>query len=145
ASGAGLLQTPLATVLPILAGTPALVWALNAVEAYRFNGREQLAGHLLRASVPFLVLGGLLALWLLVAPVSGDGAGAGAAWLALSFAVIFFAHAGWWAMVARWRRQGRLTPNIVVVGATKHAERLIRGLIATRDANVLGVFDDRLD
>jgi Undecaprenyl-phosphate glucose phosphotransferase len=36
-----------------------------------------------------------------------------------------------------------LTPNIVVVGATGSAERLIKSMLASREANVLGVFDDR--
>jgi Undecaprenyl-phosphate glucose phosphotransferase len=47
-------------------------------------------------------------------------------------------------MVAGWRAKGALTPNIVLVGATRHAERLIRDALQRRDINVLGVFDDRL-
>ena len=43
-----------------------------------------------------------------------------------------------------WRRRGALTPNIAVVGATRHAERLIQEALQRRDLNVLGVFDDRL-
>ena len=46
--------------------------------------------------------------------------------------------------MARWRRQGALAPNIVIVGATKHAEAVIRSALERRDLNVLGVFDDRL-
>ena len=37
-----------------------------------------------------------------------------------------------------------LTPNIVLVGATRHAEALIREALKRRDLNVLGIFDDRL-
>ena len=44
----------------------------------------------------------------------------------------------------RWREEGRLTRNLIVVGATGNAERLIKALIETREANVQGVFADRL-
>ncbi|MGQ3045099.1 MAG: nucleoside-diphosphate sugar epimerase/dehydratase, partial [Brevundimonas aurantiaca] len=37
-----------------------------------------------------------------------------------------------------------LTPNIVLVGATRHAETLIKEALKRRDLNVLGNFDDRL-
>jgi lipopolysaccharide/colanic/teichoic acid biosynthesis glycosyltransferase len=55
------------------------------------------------------------------------------------------APATWWTIIARGRQQGRLTPNIVVVGATANAERLIEAALRTGEVNVLGVFDDRLD
>jgi Undecaprenyl-phosphate glucose phosphotransferase len=55
------------------------------------------------------------------------------------------AHGGAWALVRRWRVQGRLTPNVVIVGATENAYRLISSALNTRDLAVLGVFDDRLD
>ncbi len=53
------------------------------------------------------------------------------------------AAATWWALVARWRSLGLLTPNVVVVGATNHAEHLIATALERRDMNILGVFDDR--
>jgi FlaA1/EpsC-like NDP-sugar epimerase len=43
------------------------------------------------------------------------------------------------------RRDGLLTPNVVIVGATTNAERFIRSALATGDVNVLGIFDDRAD
>jgi len=52
-------------------------------------------------------------------------------------------HILWWALVRRWRATGRLTPNIIVVGATGAASRLINSLLQSRDAHVLGLFDDR--
>jgi exopolysaccharide biosynthesis polyprenyl glycosylphosphotransferase len=47
--------------------------------------------------------------------------------------------------VARWRRAGLLTPNLVVVGATNHAEDLIATALQRRDMAILGVFDDRAE
>jgi hypothetical protein len=53
-------------------------------------------------------------------------------------------HAVWWGIVNQWRAEGRLTPSVAIVGATKHAERLIADALRRRDINVLGIFDDRL-
>jgi putative colanic acid biosynthesis UDP-glucose lipid carrier transferase len=48
-------------------------------------------------------------------------------------------------LLDRWARQGRLTYNVVVVGAGPYGERLVRHLERQRDAGVrvLGLFDDR--
>jgi exopolysaccharide biosynthesis polyprenyl glycosylphosphotransferase len=47
-------------------------------------------------------------------------------------------------IVARLRARGRLTPNIVIVGATPAAERLVRWALDNKGAmNVIGVFEDR--
>jgi len=54
-------------------------------------------------------------------------------------------HALWWSLVARWRSQGLLVPNVVVVGANKHTEQFIATAIARRDISILGVFDDRAE
>lgn len=53
-------------------------------------------------------------------------------------------HAGWWKLIDHARRQGLLTPNVVIVGATANAQRLIEAAMRTGEVNVLGVFDDRL-
>ena len=79
--------------------------------------------------------------------VSGGGGHTGLGltiWLALAFMTVHMMHVWWWATVRAWRKNGKLTPNVVVVGATRHAERLIKAAMARRDVNVIGVFDDRL-
>jgi len=53
-------------------------------------------------------------------------------------------HLIWWGAVRRWRADGKLTPNIVIVGATDAAKKLIETALKTREVAVLGVFDDRL-
>ncbi len=138
----GLLSIPVTAALPFAIGSAMLIWSLGGVGAYRFNAGEGLSIHLLRTFSGFLPATALL----LVA----DGLGLPrhelvqvGAWLGLSFAAIYMLHAGWWLLVRSWRGQGRLTPNIVVVGATRNAERLIQALIDNREANVIGVFDDR--
>ena len=51
----------------------------------------------------------------------------------------------WAAMTANWRAKGQLTPNLMILGATPGAKKLIDRLTQTREAAVLGIFDDRLD
>ena len=138
----GLLSTPITAALPYVIGSGLLIWSLGGVGAYRFSASEGLSVHLLRAFAGFLPAACLL----LVADAVGlprHELVQLAAWLALSFAAVYVLHAGWWLLVSAWRSQGRLTPNIIVVGATRNAERLIQALIDNREANVIGVFDDR--
>ncbi|MEI2559205.1 sugar transferase, partial [Acinetobacter pittii] len=57
-------------------------------------------------------------------------------------AALLVAHLGALTYLRRARKQGRLTPNIVVVGATPNASRLIEQALADGSVNVLGIFDD---
>ena len=54
-------------------------------------------------------------------------------------------HVGALFCIRRWRAEGRLTPNILVVGATENALRLVDAALRTREVAVLGIFDDRSD
>ena len=140
---AGLLKAPVGAVLPYLLGAALLIWALKASGAYRFEKREGLSGHLMRTALAFLAPAAAVAAVLAHRPFSA-GAAPLYLWLCVSFPAVYLAHLMWWRLVTRWRLEGRLTRNIVVVGATKNAERLIETLLKSREANVLGVFDDRL-
>ncbi len=48
------------------------------------------------------------------------------------------------AMSRAMAKAGRLSENIVIVGATENARRLILRNAESRDLNIIGVFDDRL-
>ena len=67
-----------------------------------------------------------------------------APWALTTTAALTLLHGLWLVVIARWRRLGVLSPNIVIVGATRNARRLIEQALERRDMNVLGVFDDRL-
>ena len=138
----GARLTPAAFAPLVLAAVTLLV-GLHALEAYAFRRRETFLRHGLRilaalgaaalvASAATLAFG-----WTAAQP---NILLAGFAGLALTAAAL---HATWWRAVDHGRREGRLTPNVVVVGATANAERFIRGALAAGDINVLGVFDDR--
>lgn len=140
-----------------LAGTPSLSLGLGlamatgaclllgAGGAYRFSRREPSLRHL--ANVGGATLGGILGAGLLAGSLAPGHAlpGALTSFSPPALGGILLLHCLWLALVARWRTAGRLTPNLVVVGATTAAERLIVGALQARDVNVLGIFDDRRD
>ena len=139
----GLLRAQVGAVLPYLLNAALLLWALKAFGAYLFEPRDGLAGHLLRTTLAFLAPATATLVVLGREPFSAGSAQLGL-WLGVSFSAVYLAHLCWWRLVKSWRADGRLTRNIVIVGATRNAERLIEALLKSREANVLGVFDDRL-
>jgi Undecaprenyl-phosphate glucose phosphotransferase len=144
ASPGGLLDARLASVLPFFCGAVALLAMMRSLGLYRFDQKQTLLKHS-GAVLAIAATAGALALglaWLL-------GAGQAelirmALWLAASTLALIALHGLWLTTLSRWRASGALTPNVVVVGATRHAERLIKDALKRRDINVLGVFDDRL-
>lgn len=68
-----------------------------------------------------------------------------AMWFAAGSAALIATHSAWGLVLDGLRKRGRLTPNLIIVGGTPAAQRLIRRAIRTRDVNILGVFDDRRD
>jgi Undecaprenyl-phosphate glucose phosphotransferase len=138
------LSTAVRDLLPLTASTAVGIWALRAFGLYGFGRSERLAVHLGKLAGAFGLAGlcGFAVAWMSGGP--GHAALGLAVWLALAFMTVHMLHVWFWATVRAWRRNGKLTPNVVVVGATRHAERLIQAAMARRDVNVIGVFDDRL-
>ncbi|MNQ54521.1 UDP-glucose:undecaprenyl-phosphate glucose-1-phosphate transferase [compost metagenome] len=140
----GLKATRVVEAAPLAIGALTVLALLRSLDLYRFERGQRLALHLARVAA-VVAVGGLavgaigLVLHGLDAPWSVYGQ-----WTLAVLAVLTATHTVWSLLVARWRRGGTLTPNLVVVGATRHAERLIQEALQRRDLNVLGVFDDRL-
>ena len=128
---------------PLILGALALLPALYLLEAYAFHRRETLGRQALRVLGAFGVVGVVVVLATLIFGHTRVEPTILAGWAAALVATTAALHAIWWRAVDHGRRQGSLTPNVVVVGATVNAERFIRGALATGDVNVLGVFDDR--
>ena len=139
-----LAQAALSQVLPFALGAAVVLGLMRSLGLYRFARGQKPIRHL--ASVAAIVVAGaVVALaggWIL----QGAGAqwSAWLVWAGLVMITLNALHMGWSDMVGRWRASGALTPNIVLVGATRHAEALIREALKRRDLNVLGIFDDRL-
>ncbi len=139
------LETPLAEVLPVVAGVWSTWLMSSALGLYRFGRRERLFAHFGRLVTAALVGVGVAVLFHSVVPAKQTEVTDMLQLGAFCGAGLGILHAAWWALVARWRSLGLLTPNVVVVGATSHAEDLISTAIDRRDMNILGVFDDRSD
>ncbi|WP_269513339.1 exopolysaccharide biosynthesis polyprenyl glycosylphosphotransferase [Brevundimonas subvibrioides] len=141
---AGLMTMPLSRALPLAAGALVILGLLRSLGLYRFARGQEVMVHL--AAVSGVAVGGGLCAIALEAMVTGSTPALTGyiVWTALVTVALYGLHLGWSQAVMDWRATGALTPNIVLVGATRHAERLIRDALQRRDINVLGVFDDRL-
>lgn len=143
------LAIPVADAAPSAIGAWTAWRMLRALGLYRFGRTESLGSHLGRVLVAIAVAVGAATLARLVVPTGTEpsimASDAVLVWAAWAGGVLLALHLTWWGLVARWRAQGWLTPNIVVVGATAHADDLITTAIDRRDMNILGIFDDRLE
>ena len=113
---------------------------LPTVGAYTYAAEERIWQALARAALATAMATVAVLLLAVLVPASRPAA---LAWSATTLAALAATHAGALACVRRWRRAGRLTPNILVVGATENAQRLIETALRTREVAVLGLFDDR--
>ncbi|MFN3229898.1 MAG: undecaprenyl-phosphate glucose phosphotransferase [Asticcacaulis sp.] len=140
----GILKAPLEAALPLIAATLLLVRLMAGVRLYDFGRRDRYGPHMLRVLLVFAASLGMALGLAMILPERREDLGVVMVWAACAAPALFVLHTLWWLRVERWRREGVLTPNVVVVGATKHAARLIEAALERRDINILGIFDDRL-
>lgn len=141
-TAAALVAGPIEEAAHLVIGIVAALATLTLFKTYALGAREGLALHLSRvASAMACGAGGGAMVFALPALEMDEPLYA--LWAGAAALLVLAGHAVWWAAVRRWRRQGRLTPNVVVVGATPAAERLIGAMLQKREVNILGVFDDR--
>ncbi|KQS55864.1 UDP-phosphate glucose phosphotransferase [Brevundimonas sp. Leaf363] len=141
AAPVALVHAPLSSVLPFVLAAVCTLSLVRSAGLYRFARTARPARHF--AALLTCVLAG--AAVLIVSGLAfGDPVGAYSLWIIGALASLIGLHAVWFTLVAHWRASGALTPNVVLVGATRHAERLVREALNRRDLNILGVFDDRL-
>ena len=131
-----------AEAAPLAAGALSALTLLRGFQLYRFARDTFWPLHLAGVAACGLVAGGAALLTGLA--LGAEAPGRVGLWTAANGACLLGLHGAWLGLIARWRRQGALSPNIVVVGATRHAQTLIEQALDRRDMNVLGVFDDRL-
>jgi Undecaprenyl-phosphate glucose phosphotransferase len=143
---ASLVATRL-TILPeaMWLGAPLVaIVLLVATGAYAMSARERTRRRFGRLFIAAAAAGGgagtLCGLLDPAFPALGC-----AAWAAAAAATLSATHIAWGLIIANLRQRGLLTPNLIIVGGTATAQRLIRRAMRTRDVNILGVFDDRRD
>ena len=129
--------------LPQLSVALTLLIALRAARAYGFRARERAWAHLARVAAALAGAAVAVTAGCQLAAAPPPLAQALSWQMAISAVLLLAAHGAWIALVRRWRRRGLLTPNLVIVGATDSARRLIENALRGGEAAVLGVFDDR--
>ena len=139
-----LLRAPVGSLVPVVAASLACLWVLRLAGSAPAATQQRLAPHIacavLAVSAAVLVGKGMGMALPHTSPVARSSL---EHWTLAVTAALLATRTLGWSLMARWRRQGRLTPNVIVVGATKGAEGLIRKALLTRDLAILGIFDDR--
>ncbi len=124
-------------VLLIIGGLQ--IFALQTAGAYRLERRAPLR----RVGVVILALATATAAGLVFADLAEHPVAYPA--VLAQAGVLLGLNLLWAGLTAHWRHKGQLTPNLMILGATPGAKQLIERLTASREAAVLGVFDDRHD
>jgi len=131
---------------PLLLAASVLVAAtLVGLEAYQLTARERTYTHLYKV---IGAVGGSGFMMLAFASVTAPAAKTAniltvVDWCLTAAPLLGAAHLAWFSYIRRLRRQSLLTPNLMIVGATPAAQRLVALALSNRDVNVLGIFDDR--
>ncbi len=143
ASDMPLAQTAFGVAAPFLVMPFFLIWGLAAFGAYRFDQSEKVYVQLAK---PLGALIGLQAFVLITARLAGMPEMAFVALAqvgGLTVGVLFFLHALYAGLMRHWGNSGAMARNVVIVGATKNAQRLVHQSETCKDLNVVAVFDDR--
>jgi polysaccharide biosynthesis protein PslA len=138
----GLGEARIGDVLPVILGMVVTLALMRSIDIYRFNGGTSGILHL--GAVGALVLSGAAVAVATGLILGGTDHILWLVWPALMIVSLYGLHLCWLELIRRMRTTGALTPNVVLVGATKHAEGIIREAMQRRDLNIIGVFDDRM-
>lgn len=142
-SGSTVLGATVFQIIPFVLIPIAVSWGLRTASAYDFAFNRSALDHMLRAAngsglplaalgfVTYIIYQGFGARWPILAILC--------TWLAM-----IALHAHMLVLIRSLTRTGRLSENVVIVGATPNAQRLIERNAATRELNIVGIFDDRL-
>jgi polysaccharide biosynthesis protein PslA len=137
------LQTPLGQAMPLLALPVATVTAHRLSRAFDFGTGNRSVERILPAAAS---LGSILGMLCLASLIAAPGVVANPVTLA---ALAVFSTGVMIQSVSAFaydalRRRGLFNQTAVIVGATEKARRLIAGNTASRELDIVGVFDDRL-
>ena len=143
ASGTLLMEAQLQALLPYIAMAIVTLTGLSVSGAWHVEARGLANGRAIQAAN---ICGMMLIIAVLTMsrfwPHTAIHVAAPLAlllWLSLNVL-----HFGFSLLVAAFVRSGRMSENVVIVGATSNARKLIARNAATRELNIVGVFDDRL-
>jgi Undecaprenyl-phosphate glucose phosphotransferase len=140
-AGIDLWRLPLGMALPFVLLAPASVAGAWLAGAYRFRYAGSVAMHLLRAAAGSAA--GLGAVFLLALATGFPMPALFANICALNALAVIALHANYLGVVRAATRKGLLSDNVVIVGATPAAARIVSRNVQERELNIVGYFDDR--
>ena len=127
-----------------LLGATMFIFMLFSLKAHRFAPSEKYSTHMKKVAT---AAAAALGLWLSAALMTRPDtflpdalAKAGIA----ATAGLFILHSFYYLHIRTLHKRGALTPNIVMLGATESARRLIEANAKTHDLNILAIFDERI-
>jgi Undecaprenyl-phosphate glucose phosphotransferase len=126
---------------PILVFLGVSLCAFRLSEHYVVRARKPAWRHIATGMIG-LGLGGMASI-LLVRLSDPSLTLAAAQQASVSAAALLIVHTIYAFFMEYWARNGRLAANVVIVGATANARRLIDANSRSKAVNILGVFDDR--
>ncbi len=132
---------PVLFALPLFLLPAAVVAGVWIAGAYRFRYAEAVAGHLLRAVAGAAL--GLCAIIVLALLISFPLPAMLVNICAVNALALVSLHANYLGIVRAATRKGHLSDNVVIVGATQAAARIVSRNVSERELNIVGYFDDR--
>lgn len=144
-----LLASSLAASLPVGFAGLALWWTLRENDLYNFPARPNPLKRAIKTlgaialALPFGVIAGGMAAFTAGRPVI-EGCYEASLLIVAAGVCIVFLHFLAAVLVGALSAAGLFSLNIVIVGATKAAEKLVADAQLSGDLNILGIFDDRL-
>jgi Undecaprenyl-phosphate glucose phosphotransferase len=141
AAGVDVWNVSVATVLPYALLPIAAVAGVWAAGGYRFRCAGSMPEHLLRVALGAATA--LSVVFLLILVFAPTAAPLFARLGATNALALFALHANYLGVVRTATRQGYLSDNVVIVGATPTAARIVSRNVRERELNILGYFDDR--
>jgi polysaccharide biosynthesis protein PslA len=141
AVGVDLWRLPLGMALPFVLLAPATVAGAWIAGAYRFRYAGPVALHLLRAAAGSVA--GLGAVFLLALATGFPQPALFANVCAVNALALIALHANYLGIVRAATRKGHLSDNVIIVGATQAAARIVSRNVKERELNIVGYFDDR--
>jgi polysaccharide biosynthesis protein PslA len=144
-----LLASSLAATMPVAFGALSLWWTLRENDLYNFPARPKPFKRIMRTfgavclAFPLGVLAGAMIAFTTGRPVIEGCYEAGVVVLVGGIGVVI-SHFIASVLVGALSAAGLFSLNIVIVGATKTAEKLVIDAKDSGDLNILGIFDDRL-
>ena len=117
------------------------MWAIGSLRGYAFRAGESLMLHLARVIAAFALTA--LAIGAVTALSPGSLERLPLIWFGAGMVSILVLHLCYWMLVRDGRAKGRLTSNIVIVGAGQNAARIVEASLKAGDVAILGIFDDR--